>query len=123
MLSANEYATMSRVNPLPDDATTAQLLKDAEEDVNALTFGRIAARGFDALTAFQQDKVQLAVARQADFRQQYGEILSNPLASYSINGVSMSWDKSAVREYAGVQTCSGVISCLMQTGLMCGVIG
>ena len=72
----------------PSDDAIKKVIKEAEEDVNIMTYGRIYARGFDTLSAFQQEKVKLAVARQADFRSQYSDLLSNPLSSYSINGVS-----------------------------------
>lgn len=114
----DEYRCISKLDSLPDEDKLARMLEDAEEDINAMTFNRITARGFDTLTLFQQEKVKRAIARQADFRYQYGELLRNPLASYSINGVSMSWDKSMIREYFGIQTCADVISCLIQTGLM-----
>ena len=82
-----------------------------------MTYGRIYARGFDTLSAFQQEKVKLAVARQADFRSQYSDLLSNPLSSYSINGVSMSWDKSVLTKATGVDTSRDVTGVLNQTGL------
>lgn len=123
LLTVDDYRTMTRLPELPDDDAASRLLADAETDVHALTFRRITARGFDALTDFQQQQIRLAIARQADFRHTYADLLQNPLASYSINGVTMSWDKSAIRTISGVQTCADTVSPLMQTGLMCGVIG
>lgn len=124
MLSVEEYKARSRVDPLPEDDEIEQILSDAEDDINAMTFSRIIARGFDCLTKFQQEKIKTAIIKQADFRQQYGELLKNPLSSYGINGVSMSWDKSVIKEQSGVQTCGDVVTCLIQTGLMYrGVIG
>ena len=61
ILSAAEYKDITRVSPLPDDV--GDILRDAEEDVNAMTFNRIVAAGFDALTSFQQEKVKLAIAK------------------------------------------------------------
>ena len=124
MLSVSEYKTMSNVSPLPSDEELRKLIENAEHDIDAMTFSRISAVGFDSLTEYQQSKVKLAVSRQADFCLQYGELLNNPLASYSINGVSMSWDKSMIKEQCGVKTCSGVIACLITSGLMYrGVVG
>ena len=48
---------------------------------------------------------------------QYGELLDNPLASYSVNGVSMSWDKSKILRVSDVDTSSAVYSLLRKTGL------
>lgn len=123
MLTAAEYLTLSRDPAELTDTELERAIADAEEAINALTYNRITARGFDALTPYQQQRVKLAIARQVDFRRRYGELLDNPLASYSINGVSMAWDKSAIQQISGVQTCAEVTSPLMQTGLMCGVIG
>ena len=44
-------------------------------------------------------------------------MLGNPLASYSVNGVSMSWDKGAVQCVCGVYTSPAILSILSQTGL------
>lgn len=124
MLSVEEYKARSRVDPLPEDDEIEKILSDAEDDINTMTFNRILARGFDALTPFQQEKVKSAISKQTDFKRQYGDLLTNPLSSYGINGVSMSWDKSVIKEQSGIQTCSDVVACLIQTGLMYrGVIG
>lgn len=118
ILSAEDYAELTRLSSPPSGTELTHLLEDAEEDVHTMTFNRIPARGFDALTTFQQEKVKRAIALQADFRYQYTDLLTSPLSSYSVNGVSMSWDRSVVREYAGAKTCGEVMSCLAQTGLM-----
>ena len=117
ILSVEEYKAMRTLTTKLDDDAMEALLKEAEEDVNVMTYGRIAARGFDALTEFQQSKVKKAIARQADFREQYTSILSAPLASYSINGVSMSWDKGELVEFGGVYTSRDVLGLLNQSGL------
>ncbi len=118
MLSLDEYIHLTRLSELPEHDRMVWLLEDAAADVDAMTFHRIGTRGFDALSPFQQSQVKAAVARQADFRQQYADLLDNPLASYSINGVSMSWDKGAIRTMNGVRTCPAVVSYLMPTGLL-----
>ena len=117
VLSVEEYKAMSRLENFPSDDAIEKAIKEAEEDVNIMTYGRIYARGFDTLSAFQQEKVKLAVARQADFRSQYSDLLSNPLSSYSINGVSMSWDKSVLTKSNGIATSRDVAGILNQTGL------
>ena len=93
-VSADEYMALSRDHAVAEGQLT-QALEDAERDIDSLTYCRVRAAGVDALTNFQRELVKLAVVRQADFRAQYGDQLENPLASYSVNGVSMSWDKEA----------------------------
>ena len=115
-VSAEEYIKLSRSHAVLEDQLE-QALDEAERDIDSLTFCRVRAVGIDALTDFQQSLVKLAVVQQADFRKQYGEMLENPLASYSVNGVSMSWDKGAVTCASGVYTAPSILALLRQTGL------
>ena len=115
-VSVDEYAELSRDHAVPADQLE-RALEDAERDIDSLTFCRVRAAGIDALTGFQRDVVKLAVVRQADFRAQYASMLENPLASYSINGVSMSWDKGAVECVSGVYTSPSILALLRQSGL------
>ncbi|MCI2047461.1 MAG: hypothetical protein LKJ90_07070 [Faecalibacterium sp.] len=82
-----------------------------------MTFHRIPKSGFEKLTEFQQNMVELAVCEQAHFCTSYGEFLNSPLASYGINGVSMAFKEDAVKTYSGVQTTEKVHSLLIQSGL------
>ena len=52
-----------------------------------------------------------------DFCYENAELLESPLSAYSINGVSMSFDKSKIVRVGGVTTSSEVYGLLMQTGL------
>jgi len=117
-----EYAAMSRARAVPEEGLE-KALEDAQRDIDALAFGRIRAIGLGALTPFQRGLVKRAVVLQADFRAQYGDLLDNPLASYAINGVSMSWDSAKIRSVAGVYTHGDVYSLLRQTGLACREAG
>lgn len=92
-------------------------LRDAERDIDSLTYGRIRVIGFEGLTPFQKENVELAICEQASFRLEYAAYLDNPLSSYGINGVSMSWDASKVHNVDGVRICGGAYSRLVQTGL------
>lgn len=47
---------MSRLENFPSDDAIKKVIKEAEEDVNIMTYGRIYARGFDTLSAFQQER-------------------------------------------------------------------
>lgn len=66
------YLTFAEFQTLcPDSSITEQqynaLENRAESDIDTLTFNRITAIGFDNLTAFQQDKVRLALSQQTAF--------------------------------------------------------
>ena len=105
----------------PDSAITEQqynaLENRAESDIDTLTFNRITAIGFNNLTAFQRDKVRLALSQQTAFVFDNAELLDSPLSSYSISGVSMSFDSSKVINYCGVTTTRQIYNTLLQTGL------
>lgn len=101
---------------IPEDRLE-QMLKNACRDIDSLTFNRIVKAGFENLTAFQQDIIKDVVRLHADFCYENAELLDSPLSAYSINGVSMSFDKSSIVTTAGVTTSSSVYNLLMQTGL------
>lgn len=92
-------------------------LKRACRDIDSLTFNRIVKAGFETLTEFQQELIKEAVQLHADFCYDNAELLDSPLASYAINGVSMSFDKSKIITEGGVTTSNEVYGLLMQTGL------
>ena len=92
-------------------------LRRACRDIDSLTFNRIVKAGFENLTEFQQELIREAVQLHADFCYDNAELLESPLASYAINGVSMSFDKSKIVTVGDVTTSNEVYSLLMQTGL------
>ncbi len=97
-------------------------LQQASDDIDALCYGRIRKAGFQNLTSFQQEKIKKAVCLHAAFLSSYGEVLSSPLSSYGINGVSMSFDTSRTLTQGGVTTTSAVMAQLRQTGLAARLI-
>lgn len=112
------YATMSDyVHMCPEGNASFEDIESAEHDIDTLTFRRISSLGFDQLESWQRELVTRAVCLQADFLHEYGELLSNPLSSYAINGVSMSWDKSMLVQQDGVSTLRGIYALLQQSGL------
>lgn len=92
-------------------------LEAASRQIDSMTFNRIAAQGFENLTPFQRERVTAAVCEQAEFDRVYGSMLSTPLASYGINGVSMSLGGPGLSCVNGVQTSTKVYQLLKQTGL------
>ncbi|NLZ45675.1 MAG: hypothetical protein GX896_03185 [Clostridiales bacterium] len=115
-LSLDEYK-----GDLPKDEIL-QRLSDAEKAIDSLTFNRIVRQGFDNLTSFQKGLIKDAVRLQADFAFKNAELLDSPLSSYSISGVSMSFDKSKIVTIGSVTTTNEVYGLLMQTGLCYGGI-
>ena len=111
-----EYAILSRAHSLPAGDET-RYIEAAERDIDGLTYGRIRAIGFESLTDFQQRMVKQAVVDQADFRAEYAELLDNPLSSYTVGGVSMSWDTARIKSSGGIAAPDGVTALLRQTGL------
>lgn len=92
-------------------------LRRACRDIDSLTFNRIVSAGFENLTEFQQGLVKEAVQLHVDFCYDNAELLDSPLSAYSINGVSMSFDKSKIVTEGSVTTSNEVYGLLMQTGL------
>lgn len=92
-------------------------LKTASVDIDSLTFNRIVACGFDSLTPFQKEKVQNAVCRQAEFRYQNQELFDSIIQSYSLNGASVTFDKSRLVTICGATTSKDIYAELKQSGL------
>lgn len=116
------YATPDEFYDLCPDSTAdgiavEQLLDRASDEVDALCYGRIRGRGFERLTAFQQEKVKKAVCYHAAFLCDYAQELDSPLESYGINGVSMAFSGSKTVTQGGVTTTNAVMAQLRQSGL------
>ena len=93
-------------------------LEAASRDIDVLTLFRIPGRGgYQTLSEFQRRMVSQCTCRQAKFRQDNEDMLSGVLASYSISGVSMSFDAGRVKQIGGVYTPHDVYSALAATGL------
>ncbi len=83
-------------NSIPDDCLQDKLDK-ASMDVDKLTRMKIKKLGgFDKLSSFEQNCVQLAVCTQADYS--HNKASMDGLSSYSIGDVSVNFD--AAKEYA-----------------------
>lgn len=100
-----------------DYITIMQMLEQASEDVDGLTYNRIRVKGFDRLTDFQQEKVKRAVCIQAAFLNEYSEMLTSPFSSYSINGVSMAFNGDNIVNINGIKASRQRYNRLVQTGL------
>ncbi len=95
-------------------------LKSASKDIDTLTFNRIVEKGFESLTEFQQNIIKEVICQFADFKFSNADLLENVLNSYSINGVSMSFNKSMnITVVNKVIIPTNLYSYLEQTGLTC----
>ena len=96
----------------------------ARRDIATLTFTRMWALGFDALTEFQQEIIQTVTSQLADFRLENDELLDSALTGYSINGVSANFgDGRNVVAVGEVILPVRLYGWLQQTGLCCRRLG
>lgn len=103
-----------------DADNNEKYLKSASQDIDTLTFNRIVECGFEKLTEFQQNIIKKVCCQFADFKFSNSDLLENFLNSYSINGVSMNFDKSwNIKIIRGVAIPKNVYELLEQTGLTC----
>ena len=104
---------------IPEDDIKKHL-KQASRHIDSLTYNRIVGRGFNSLTAFQQEIIQDVCCMQAEFEYENADEINTILSSYSINGVSAQFGKSwNVYTDKGVAIKSDVYALLAQTGLCC----
>ena len=87
----------------------------AASHIDMLTFNRI--QDFQALTTAQQEKVTEAYEQLQQFEAENAELLSSPVKSYSVNGVSMTFGGSGLKNVCGVVIPTSVYQLLVQTGL------
>lgn len=97
--------------------------KRAGRDIDALTFCRIRALGWEGLTPFQQGAVADVVEGLAGFRAENKELLESTVSGYSINGVSVEYTGGvSVTRVGGIVIPRGLYALLEQTGLTCPVL-
>ena len=112
-VTAEFYENIYHGNSIPDDILQSKLDK-ASMDVDVLTRMKIKKYGgFEQLSSYEKNCVQLAVCAQADYSHTKASMAG--LSSYSIGDVSASFDDS--RDYAA--ECAAYLSMtrLMYRGL------
>lgn len=120
-VNSDEYLSLG-YDIIPQEDRDKALLT-ASRHIDSLTFNRIVGRGIDNLTSFQQDLIKEVVCEQADFEYENADVIDTILTSYSINGVSMSFDASwNVHVENGVAMKTDIYSKLKQTGLCCRLL-
>lgn len=92
------------------------LLQNASDEIDDMTFGRIRGKGFNNLTEYQQELIKKAVCEQTEFNKKYGVFLNAPVSSYSVGKTSMSFNNEKLN---GINTSLVVIQLLNRTGLTC----
>lgn len=102
---------------LPEDDTIDVKLDRASDQMDTLSYNRIVGRGFDNLTAYQQDQIRKAVCAHADFVEEYGAYFSSPLSGFSAGSLSVSFDAGAVVARNGVKTSCEAYGYLQKSGL------
>ena len=100
--------------------TAEHFLNQSSRHVDSLTFNRIVGKGFENMTAFQQEIIKQVTCKLADFEYENSEILQSVLSSYNINGVSMSFGNSlTITTLNGVTIPKDLYAYLSQSGLCC----
>ena len=94
-------------------------LEAASDAIDALTFSRIHAVGWDRLTDFQKGCVRMACCAQADFALQNADAVQSAMTRYSINGVTMEFGNAALYTIVDGQAMSNrALGHLRRSGLM-----
>lgn len=114
---AEYYRLVYGGDAIPEGELQKQLCK-AGRQIDTLTFCRIRGVGFEKLTEFQQEQIKYVECLLADFLSENEDELETMLASYNINGVSMSFGKGVnVVKVQGVILRTDIYSELEKTGL------
>lgn len=115
-LTSDEYYMKGGKNI--DGDNIKRFLISASRHIDTLTFNKIAAKGFENLTEFQQEIIKQVCFDMADFEYENEDLLNSVLQSYSVNGVSMqfgsSWNIAIIN---GVAVKQDTYNLLGQTGL------
>lgn len=118
MYADAEYYKYTYGGDAISDDELVKYFNKASRQIDTLTFGRIRGRGFENLTPFQQDQIKYVECLLADFLFENQDELETMLASYSINGVNMSFgDGINVTKMQGIILRTDIYTELVKTGL------
>ena len=112
------YVNITEYKELTNNEIEEKYLKQASRDIDVLTFNRIVHKGFDNLTEYQKEIIKEVCVEHASFLNENEAMLKTYLASYQINGVSMSFGNSwNVHIDSGVAIDRSLYERLCSTGL------
>ena len=122
------YQTEYGGETVPEEKLT-KALRQASRHIDSLTYNRIVGQGFYNLTEFQQEVIREVICQQADFETDNADEIDTILQSYTINGVTSSYNINGgsaqfgsswnVFTDKGVAMKRDVYALLCQTGLCC----
>lgn len=124
MYADYEYYSVEYYGQMPQEEATSAL-KQASRHIDALTYNRIKGRGFESLTAFQQDIIKEVACMMADFEHNNADMINSLINSYSINGASISFSGEGAnyKLVNGIVVQRDIYAYLCQTGLCCLSMG
>ena len=106
-----------------DEEQIEKQLTTAGRQIDTLTYCRIRGTGFEHLTEFQKDQIRYVNCLLADFIYENKDELESMLASYGINGVSMTFSNGInVTKVQNIIIRTDIYAELVKTGLCCRMI-
>jgi hypothetical protein len=100
-----------------DEENVEKYLKKASRNIDILTFNRI---DIDKVTEWEKEILAIATCEFANFLFENEDILNSTISSYSLNGVSISYDKIAnTQTINNVTVPNSVMNLLNQTKYTC----
>lgn len=109
---------ISNYNHLELDVEEIQMLLDeASNDIDILTFNRIRRIGFDSLTNYQIEKLQIVICELMEFHYNNKDFLTSIFNQYEVNGTGFNMNNNNYIIISGVPILKNTYKKLEQTGL------
>lgn len=90
-LTTEEYKELG--GTIEDEKTIKRFLRQAERYIDILTFNRLRSVNFDLdLSLWEKDIIKECIVEIIDFTYSNQDYINSYLSSYSLNGVSISFD-------------------------------
>jgi len=89
-LSLEEYKELGGI--ITDDKTINKFIRQSERYIDILTFNRLRSFGFDNCSEWEKEIYKECIVEIMDFYYSNQEYINSYLSSYSLNGVSISFD-------------------------------
>lgn len=123
MYADAEYYSNSFGGTMIPSEELIKMLNKSGRQIDTLTYCRIRAIGFDNLTDFQKEQIKYTECMLAEFLYENQDELETMLASYSINGASMTFGRGLnVSKVQGIILRTDIYAELKKTGLCDRVI-